>query len=153
MLVTDVMLVNLKKNYGCISLLLNRLSLSLPLLRDIMLLLLLLLSLLFLLHLLRLNFFLFCLLLEIADKSIHDDQFSEGFFQFLTALADNVIFSVVAVAVVPNQLHLLHKILRLGVAVVQQTSPDRPQVHRSLYHCEIVQNVELYWVDRLEEII
>jgi hypothetical protein len=64
-----------------------------------------------------------------------------------------VVFSVVAVAVVPNQLHLLNKILRLGVAVVQQTSPDRPQVHRSLYHCEIVQNVELYWVDRLEEII
>jgi len=150
MFVMEVMLVNLKKNYGCISLFLNRLSLSLPLLRHIMLLLL---WLYFLLHLLRLNFFLFCLLLEIADKSIHDDQFSEGFFQFLTALADNVIFSVVAVAVVPNQLHLLNKILRLGVAVVQQTSPDRPQVHRSLYHCEIVQNVELYWVDRLEEII
>ena len=149
----EVMLVNLKKNYGCISLFLNRLSLSLPLLRHIMLLLLLLLWLLFLLHLLRLNFFLFCLLLEIADKSIHDDQFIEGVFEFLTALADNVVFSVVAVAVVPNQLHLLNKILRLGVAVVQQTSPDRPQVHRSLYHCEIVQNVELYWVDRLEEII
>ena len=149
----EVMLVNLKKNYGCISLFLNRLSLSLPLLRHIMLLLLLLLWLYFLLHLLRLNFFLFCLLLEIADKSIHDDQFIEGVFEFLTALADNVVFSVVAVAVVPNQLHLLNKILRLGVAVVQQTSPDRPQVHRSLYHCEIVQNVELYWVDRLEEII
>lgn len=146
----EVMLVNLKKNYGCISLFLNRLSLSLPLLRHIMLLLL---WLYFLLHLLRLNFFLFCLLLEIADKSIHDDQFIEGVFEFLTALADNVVFSVVAVAVVPNQLHLLNKILRLGVAVVQQTSPDRPQVHRSLYHCEIVQNVELYWVDRLEEII
>lgn len=92
-------------------------------------------------------------MLQIADKSIRDNQFIESVFQFLAALADDVVLSVVAVAVVPDQLHLLNKILRFGVAVVQQTFLDSPQVHRSLYYCEIVQNVELYWVYGLEEII
>ena len=80
----------------------NRVIASLPIMRNTILL-----------------FFIFLDLLQISGESVADNKVIEHIFQLFTALADDVTVSVVAVAVVPDQLHFLDERLRSGVAVVQ----------------------------------
>jgi hypothetical protein len=64
-----------------------------------------------------------------------------------------VVLPIVLVAVLPDQLHLLHEGRWLGVAVVQQPLLDRPQVHRAGDDGEVVEDVELHGVHWLHEVV
>lgn len=63
-----------------------------------------------------------------------------------------MLLSVVPVAILPDQLHILDELLRIGVVVVQQSFLDDSEVHWLGDDVEVIQDVKLYGVDWLDEV-
>lgn len=76
----------------------------------------------------------------------------EGNLQLLSTLAHHMLHPIVPVAILPDQLHIPNEILRGCVVVVQESLLYGAEVHGLGDDVEVVQDVELYGVDWLDEV-
>jgi hypothetical protein len=66
----------------------------------------------------------------------------------LTHLADTSVLSVVELAVVKNELNVLHELINAVVPLLLQLSFYCSKIHRLLYNCRVVRDVELLVINR-----
>ena len=63
-----------------------------------------------------------------------------------------MLHPIVPIAILPNQLHIAYELLRAHVEVMQQALLHSAEVHGLGDYGEVVQDVELYGVDWLDEV-
>lgn len=76
----------------------------------------------------------------------------EGNLQLLSTLTHHMLHSIVPVAILPNQLHILNELLRTEVKVMKESLLYGAEVHGLGYDVEVVKDVELYGIDRLDKV-
>ena len=61
--------------------------------------------------------------------------------------------SVVTIAILPDQIHVSYKLLRLPIAVVGQSLFYCSQIHWLSHYIVVVHNIEFSNINRLKEIV
>lgn len=61
--------------------------------------------------------------------------------------------AIVEIAVLPDQVHLGLEGVRICVVIVKQALPDGPEVAWLSHYIEVIRDVELDWIDRVEEVV
>ena len=95
----------------------------------------------------------FSLLGEILRESLRNAQVVESSLNLFTTFTHNMVIPIVSIAILPNKIHINHKLFRFAIAVMTQFLFNCSQIHWLTDYVKIVHYIEFSWIYWLQEIV
>ena len=95
----------------------------------------------------------FSLIGEILRESLRNNEVVESSLNLFSTFTHNMVIPIVSIAILPNKIHINHKLFRSAIAVMTQFLFNCSQIHWLTDYVKIVHYIEFSWIYWLQEIV